>query len=122
MNIIDITYTNAENTLIKITTDDTVFFAPYPCHTWHATAINAWVASNTIGDYVAPSAPIVYISKLTIIDRLIGLDKINDALTALNSNIVAKARWDASVEIAVDDADVIALLTSISVNPEDVLY
>lgn len=62
------------------------------------------------------------ISKLVIVDRLIALGKIEDAMTALNANAVAKLRWDAAVSVKIDDPDVIALLQAISVNLEDVLY
>ena len=65
---------------------------------------------------------IVYIPKLTIVDRLIVLGKLSDALAALNADATKKARWDAATEIASDDADVIAVLTAIGVEPNTVLY
>lgn len=65
---------------------------------------------------------VVYIPKLTIVDRLIALGKLSDALTALNSDTTKKARWDAATEIATDDADVIALLTACGVDYTQVLY
>lgn len=65
---------------------------------------------------------IVYIPKLTIVGRLIALGKLSDALTALNSDATKKARWNAATEIATDDADVIAVLTAIGIEPSTVLY
>ena len=64
----------------------------------------------------------VYIPKLAIVDRLIALGKLADALAALNSDATKKARWDAATEIALDDADVIALLTACGVDASQVLY
>ncbi|OGV36148.1 MAG: hypothetical protein A2020_12145 [Lentisphaerae bacterium GWF2_45_14] len=64
-----------------------------------------------------------FISKLVLTDRLIALGKLSDALNALNSDTVKKARWDASTEIAIDDADVIAVLTAIGItNTSTILY
>ena len=64
-----------------------------------------------------------YISKLTVVDRLIALGKLSDALTALNSDATKKVRWDAATEIATDDADVIAVLTAIGITDTSmVLY
>lgn len=64
----------------------------------------------------------VEISKLTIVDRLIAAGKINDAMTALAADPVAKLRWDAATSIDTKDADVIALLTAIGVEPNTILY
>jgi len=63
-----------------------------------------------------------YIPKLAIVDRLIALGKLSDALTALNSDATKKARWDAATEIAIDDADVIAVLTACGIDASQVLY
>jgi len=63
-----------------------------------------------------------YISKLAIVDRLIALGKLSDAMTALNSDATKKARWDAATEIATDDVDVIAVLTACGVDYTQVLY
>lgn len=41
-------YTNQEHTSIQVTTDTTVYTAPWPCHTWHATAIQEAIDSGTI--------------------------------------------------------------------------
>ena len=65
---------------------------------------------------------IVYIDKLVLTDRLIALDKLPDALTALNSDTTKKARWDAATVIALNDADVIAVLAAIGIDPDAVLY
>jgi len=65
---------------------------------------------------------IKYITKLTIVDRLIALGKLSDALTALNSDVVGKARWDASSEIDTEDEQVKSLLTACGIDPKDVLY
>lgn len=66
---------------------------------------------------------VVYIPKLTIVDRLIALGKLSDALTALNSDTTKKARWDAATEIAIDDEDVIEVLTAIGITDiSTVLY
>ena len=65
---------------------------------------------------------IVYIPKLIIIDRLIALDKLPDALAVLNSDATKKARWDAATEIATDDSDVIMVLAAIGIDPDAVLY
>ena len=62
------------------------------------------------------------IPKLAIVDRLITLGKLADALTALNSDVTKKARWDASTQIALDDADVIAVLTALGIDASQVLY
>jgi hypothetical protein len=62
------------------------------------------------------------ISKLTIVDRLISAGKLSDAMTALESDTTAKARWEAAVSININDPDVITLLNSISVDPETILY
>lgn len=62
------------------------------------------------------------ITKLAIIDRLIAIDRIDDALTALESDTIAKARWEAAISIKINDPDVIALLTAIGVDPETILY
>jgi len=63
-----------------------------------------------------------YIPKLAIIDRLIALGKLSDAMTALNSDATKKARWDAATEIRIDDADVIAVLAALVIEPSTVLY
>ena len=66
---------------------------------------------------------IVYISKLTIMDRLEALGLQETAVTALNSDAVKLARWNAATEIASDDADVIAVLTAIGItDTSTVLY
>ena len=66
---------------------------------------------------------IVYISKLTIMDRLEVLGLQVAAITALNSDAVKLARWNAATKIATDDADVIAVLTAIGItDPSTVLY
>ena len=62
-----------------------------------------------------------YVAKLVIVDRLIALEKLDIAMTALSANTTAKARWDAATEIAIDDEDVIALLTACGINPEQIL-
>ena len=83
-----------------------------------------WLAAGNIPDAadVEPEAT-EYITKLTIVDRLIALEKLSDALTALNSDSTKKARWDASTEIAIDDADVIAVLTAIGItDTSTILY
>ena len=67
-------------------------------------------------------ANVKYISKLAIVDRLIALGKLSDAMTALNSDATKKARWDAATEIATDDVDVIAVLTACGVDYTQVLY
>lgn len=66
---------------------------------------------------------IVYIDKLVLTDRLIALGKLSEAQTALNSDATKKARWDAATEIALDDTDVIAVLTAIGItDTSTVLY
>lgn len=84
----------------------------------------AWLAAGNTPDAADPE-PIAatYIPKLVIVDRLIVLNKLADALTALNSDATKKARWDAATEIAVDDADVIAVLTAIGItDTSTILY
>jgi len=63
-----------------------------------------------------------YIPKLAITDRLIALGKLSDAMAALNLDATKKARWDAATEIALNDADVIALLTACGIDASQVLY
>jgi hypothetical protein len=43
-------------------------------------------------------------------------------MTALNSDATKKARWDAATEIAMDDENVIALLTACDIDASQVLY
>ena len=76
---------------------------------------------NVIEVEIETNEPIC-IDKLIIVDRLIAFGKLPDALTALNSDTTKKARWDAATQIAVDDTDVIAVLTAIGVEPNTVLY
>lgn len=79
-------------------------------------------AAATEETVLAPLDPLA-LSKLTIVDRLIALGKLSDALTGLNSDATKKARWDAATEIAIDDADVIAVLTAIGItDTSTVLY
>ncbi len=75
----------------------------------------AWVIAS---DEVLPAE----ISKLDIIDRLIALEKAEQALTLLGSDAVKKARWDAATVIYDNDTDVIAVLTAIEVDPNDILF
>jgi len=63
-----------------------------------------------------------YIPKLAIVDRLIALGKLTDALTALNSDATKKARWDAATKIALDDADVVLVLNAIGIEIGNILY
>ena len=79
------------------------------------------VLAAEIVENAAPEAT-AYIPKLAIVDRLIALGKLTDALTALNSDAIKKARWDASTQIALDDADVIAVLTALGIDASQVLY
>ena len=80
------------------------------------------VLAAEIVENAAPEAT-AYIPKLAIVDRLIALGKLTDALTALNSDVEKKARWDAATQIALDDADVIAVLTAIGItDTSTVLY
>lgn len=65
---------------------------------------------------------VMEISKLTIVDRLIAAGKINDAMSAMSANPIAKMRWDAAVAIDIKDESVIALLTAIGVDPNTILY
>jgi len=65
---------------------------------------------------------VVYIDKLVIVDRLVALGKLSDALTALNSDVEKKARWDAATKIALDDADVVLVLNSIGIEIANILY
>lgn len=71
-----------------------------------------------VGQYERPAADV---RKLLIVDRLIAADKLTAALSALDADAVAKARWDASVEIPADDADVRAFLTAIGADPDAIL-
>ena len=51
-NIQSITYTNAENTSIKVVADDGEFHCSWPCNTWHNAVIQEWLAvPNTINPY-----------------------------------------------------------------------
>lgn len=57
---------------------------------------------------------IKYISKLTIIDRLIATNKFDAAMAALDaSNRQTRERWTAASLIDTQDVEVVALLTSI---------
>ena len=57
---------------------------------------------------------IEYISKLTIIDRLIATNKFDAAMAALDaSNRQTRERWTAATLIDKEDNDVVALLTAI---------
>lgn len=82
-----------------------------------------WIAAGNTADAADAEAGITtYVSKLTIVDRLIALEKLSDALTALNSDATKKARWDASTEIDTEDEQVKSLLTACGIDPKDVLY
>lgn len=84
---------------------------------------NNWLAEGNTPDAADPEPEIItYIPKLAIVDRLITLGKLADALAALNSDATKKARWDAATEIATDDVDVIAVLTACGVDYTQVLY
>ena len=89
----------------------------------------AWLAQGNTPEEVAyvapepsPEPPVKEITKLTIVDRLIAIDKLSDALTVIESNATQKARWDAAMYIKIDDADVIAVLTAIGVDSSAILY
>ncbi len=84
----------------------------------------AWLAEGNTPDAADPEPEtITYISKLTIMDRLESLGLQTAAVTALNSDAVKLARWNAATEIAIDDADVIAVLTAIGItDTSTVLY
>ena len=83
----------------------------------------AWLAAGNTPEAADPEPEtITYIPKLAIVDRLIALGKLSDALAVLNSDATKKARWDAATEIATDDADVIAVLTALGIDASQVLY
>lgn len=62
-----------------------------------------------------------YLPKLVVVDRLIARGSLMAALAALNSDPVAKARWDAAVSIARDDPAVMSLLQAIGEDPAVIL-
>lgn len=68
-----------------------------------------------------PPKPKVYVSRLTIVDRLISLNKLTEALAAINADPVVQARWNAATEIAIDDPTALSLCTAIGVDPDIIL-
>ncbi len=98
--------------------------ATWAFHPTEAATIEQIAAAQAIIDAVDLSIldDVKYIPKLVIVDRLIALGKLADALTALNSDVEKKARWDAATQIALDDADVIAVLTALGIDASQVLY
>ena len=61
-----------------------------------------------------PPVPPEYISKLTIIDRLIVASKFDAAMAALDaSDRQTRERWTAATLIDKQDVEVVALLTAI---------
>jgi hypothetical protein len=83
-------------------------------------------ATAAIGNIVEitgtpPPPPPRLIDKLTIVDRLIAAGKIEAALSALASDAVTKARWDAAVHIDTTDPVVTGLLTAIGADPVAIL-
>ena len=66
-----------------------------------------WLAAGNTPDAADPGPETIVYSNLQLSTDLLH-SKTLDALVALNSD-VTKARWDAATEIAIDDADVIAV-------------
>ena len=64
----------------------------------------------------------IYISKLTIMNRLNAVGMLIQAISILNSDPVKSAKWNAATEIAINDPDVILVLTAIGIDPSAVLY
>ena len=82
-----------------------------------------YLASGIVAaEYVAPPAPVRYIAKLDIIDRLEAAGKFDAAMSALASTTAYKqARWNTATQIASDDPDVTAMLTAIGADPTTIL-
>jgi len=66
--------------------------------------------------------PIKYISKLTIVDRLEAIGKRALVKAALANNEYANDRWNAATEIAINDTQVIELLTACGIDAGTILY
>jgi len=82
-----------------------------------------WINEENIPDSADEEIePIKYISKLTIVDRLEAIGKRELVKTALTNNEYANDRWNAATEIAVDDAQVIGLLTACGIDAGTILY
>ena len=83
----------------------------------------AYLVSGAVAaEYVAPPAPVRYVDKLAIIDRLEATGLLTAALSALDAaSTLQKARWDNSIQIASDDPDVTAMLTAIGADPTTIL-
>jgi hypothetical protein len=71
--------------------------------------------------FLHPPPPPVYVSRLTVVDRLIAAGKLADALAALASDPVIEARWNAATEIATDDPTARALLAAVGADPDVIL-
>lgn len=83
----------------------------------------AWLAAGNTPEPAdpPPPEPPVYVSRLVIVDRLIAANKLSEALSAIASDAVVQARWNAAVEIATDDPTARALCAAIGVDPETIL-
>lgn len=81
-----------------------------------------WLAAGNTPDPADPPPPApVYIPRLIIVDRLIAAGKLTEALAAVAADPVTEARWNAAVEIAVDDPTARALCVSLDLDPDVIL-
>lgn len=83
--------------------------------------IQDWIVGGGVPDVVDP-APVHTISKATIIERLNTAGLLAEADTALKSDLLTRMRWEAAPDrIPADDANIVALITAISADPNVIL-
>lgn len=82
-----------------------------------------WLAAGNTPDPADPEpVPVRYVSKYVILQRVAAAGKFAEAMAALGGpGELAYEMWSAAQEIDSSDAQVRALLTSIGLNPDEVL-